>query len=62
LLGRATWSTSLTVNNITLPAEFMLKFAIPECENYASWRISNDKWLVVRSVEWEGAFLDSPFS
>jgi hypothetical protein len=53
LLGRATWSTSLTINDITLPAEFMLKFAICECENYASWRISNDKWLVVRSVEQE---------
>ncbi len=53
LLGGATWSTSLTVNDITLPAEFMLKFAIRECENYASWRISNDKWLVVRSVERE---------
>jgi hypothetical protein len=51
LLGRATWRTSLTVNGITLPAEFMLKFAICECENYASWRISNNKWLVVRSVE-----------
>jgi hypothetical protein len=53
LLGRTTWITSHTVNDITLPAEFMLKFAIRECENYASWRISNDKWLVVRSVERE---------
>ena len=54
LLRRATWSTSLTVIDITLPAEFMLKlFAIRECENYASWRISNDKWLVVSSAEWE---------
>jgi hypothetical protein len=53
LLGRATWSTSLTVNDITLPAEFMLKFAIRECENYASWRTSKDTWLVVRSVERE---------
>lgn len=53
LLGKATWSSSLTVNDITLPAEFMLKFAVRECENYASWRITNDKWLVVRSVERE---------
>ncbi len=55
LLRRATWSTSLTVNeDITLPAEFMLKYAIRECENYASWRILyNNKWLVVRSVERE---------
>ena len=53
LLGRATWSTSLTVNDITLPAEFMLKFAIHECENYASWRTRKDRWLVVRSVERE---------
>jgi hypothetical protein len=53
LLGRATWSTSLTVNEITLPTEFILKFAIRECEKYASRRISNDKWLVVRSVEWK---------
>jgi hypothetical protein len=30
LLGRATWSYSLKVNDITLPAEFMLKFAILE--------------------------------
>ena len=28
LLGKATWSSSLTVNDITLPAEFMLKFAL----------------------------------
>jgi hypothetical protein len=35
LLGRATWTSSLTVNNITLPAELMLKFANRECENYA---------------------------
>jgi hypothetical protein len=32
LLGRATWSTSLAINNISLPAEFMLKFAICEYE------------------------------
>ena len=52
MLRRATWSTSsLTVNDLTLPAEFMLKFATRECENYASWRISQNKWLVVRSVE-----------
>ena len=51
MLGRATWSASLTVNDLTLPAEFMLKFATSECENYASWRISQNKWLVVRSVE-----------
>ena len=53
LLRRATWSTSFTINDITLAAEFMLKFAIYECENFASWRISNDKWLLVRSVERE---------
>jgi hypothetical protein len=45
LLARATWSTSLSVNNITLPAEFMLKFAIHECEHSSSWRISNNKLL-----------------
>ena len=45
LLGRATWSTSLTINDITLPAEFMLKFAIHECEHSSSWRISNNKLL-----------------
>ena len=51
----------LTVNNITLPAEFMLKFAIHECENYyASWRIRNDEWLVVRSVDRRNS-LGSPF-
>ena len=53
LLGRATWSTLLTINDITIPAEFILKFAIRECKNYTSWRISKDKWLVVRSVERE---------
>ncbi len=53
LLGRATWSISLTVNDITLPAELMLKFAICERKNYASWRIRNNMWLVVRSVEQE---------
>jgi hypothetical protein len=53
LLGRATRSTFLTVKDIILPAQFKSKFAICECENYASWRISNNKWLVVRSVEQE---------
>jgi hypothetical protein len=51
LLGTGTWSSSRTENHLTLPAEFMLKFANQECDNYASWRISKDKWLVVRSVE-----------
>jgi hypothetical protein len=31
----------------------MLKFTFHECENYVSWRRSNNKWLVVRSVERE---------
>ena len=53
LLGRATWSSSTTVNEITLPAEYMLKSALQQCENYASWRTSKDKWLVVRSVKRE---------
>ena len=51
LFGTATWSNSPTVNEITLPAEYMLKFAVDESEKYASWRTSLDKWLVVRSVE-----------
>jgi hypothetical protein len=51
LLGRAIWSLSQTVNHITLPADYMLKFAVRECESYASWRISKQKWLVIRSVE-----------
>jgi hypothetical protein len=51
MFGTATWSSSLTVNDITLPAEFMLKFAVEECDNYASWRKNPDTWLVVRSVE-----------
>jgi hypothetical protein len=51
LFGRATWSNSPTVNDVTLPAEFMLKFAVDECESYASWRTSHYKWLVVRSVD-----------
>ena len=51
LFGRATWSNSPTVNDVTLPAEFMLKFAIEESEKYASWRTSPYKWLVVRSVD-----------
>ena len=51
LFGRATWSNSPTVNNVTLPAEFMLKFSIDESEKYASWRTSPYKWLVVRSVD-----------
>ena len=51
LFGRATWSNSPTVNDVTLPAEFMLKFALEQCESYASWRASPFKWLVVRSVD-----------
>jgi hypothetical protein len=51
LYGRATWSNSPTVNDITLPAEFMLKSAIDQCERYASWRTSPYQWLVVRSVD-----------
>jgi hypothetical protein len=51
LFGRATWSNSPTVNDVTLPAEFMLKFALEQCESYASWRTSPYKWLVVRSVD-----------
>ena len=51
LFGRATWSNSPTVNDVTLPAEFMLKFAVNECERYASWRTSPYKWLLVRSVD-----------
>ena len=51
LFGRATWSNSPTVNNVTLPAEFMLKFAVDECESYASWRANPYKWLLVRSVD-----------
>lgn len=51
LFGRATWSNSPTVNDVTLPAEFMLNFANDQCENYASWRTSTNKWLVVRSVD-----------
>jgi hypothetical protein len=51
LFGRATWSNSPTVNDVTLPAEFMLKFALDQCESYASWRASPFKWLVVRSVD-----------
>jgi hypothetical protein len=43
LLGRATWSTSLTVNDTTLPEQFMLKFTIHEWETYAFRRISNGK-------------------
>ena len=51
LLGQATWSSSSTVNELTLPAEFMLKSALEECERYASWRTADDKWLVIRSIE-----------
>jgi hypothetical protein len=51
LFGRATWSNSPTVNDVTLPAEFMLKYALEQCESYASWRTSPYKWLVVRSVD-----------
>ena len=51
LFGRATWSNSPTVNDITLPAKFMLKFAVDEWESYASWRTSPYKWLLVRSVD-----------
>jgi hypothetical protein len=52
-VAKATWSTSSTVNHLTLPAEFMLNTALFQCESYASWRVANDKWLVVRSVERE---------
>ena len=52
LSERATWSNSLIVNDVTLPAEFMLKFAVKECESYyASWRTNPYKWLGVRSVD-----------
>jgi hypothetical protein len=51
LFGTATWSNSPTVNELTLPAEHMLKSAVHESEKYASWRTSVGKWLVVRSVE-----------
>ena len=51
LFGRLTWSNSPTVNVVTLPAEFMLKFSIDESEKYASWRTSPYKWLVVWSVD-----------
>ena len=47
----ATWSNSPTVNNVTLPAEFILKFSIDESEKYAAWRTSPYKWLVVWSVD-----------
>jgi hypothetical protein len=41
LFGRATWSNnSPTVNDVTLPAEFMLKFAVEQCKSYASWSSS----------------------
>ena len=46
LFGRAMWSTnSPTVNDVTLSAEFMLKFAVNECKSYAAWRASPYKWL-----------------
>jgi hypothetical protein len=51
LFGRATWSNSPTINDVTLPAEFMMKFALKQCKSYASWRASPYKWLVVRSVD-----------
>jgi hypothetical protein len=44
LFGRATWSNSPTVTDLTLPVEFMLKFAL-------DWRASPYKWLVVWSVD-----------
>jgi hypothetical protein len=44
LFGRATWIDSPTVNDVTLPAEFMLKFALEQCKSYASWRESPYKW------------------
>jgi hypothetical protein len=44
LFGRATWINSPTVNDVTLPAEFMLKFALEQCKSYASWRESPYKW------------------
>ena len=36
LFGRATWSNSPTINDVTLPAEFMFKFALKQCKSYAS--------------------------
>jgi hypothetical protein len=51
LFGRAMWSNSPTVNDVTIPAEFMLNFAPKECMSYASWRRNPYKWLVVRSVD-----------
>ena len=51
LFGRATLSNFPTVNNLSLPAEFMLKLAVEECKGYASWRTSPYKWLVVLSVD-----------
>ena len=50
-VAKATWSTSSTVNHLTLSAEFMLNSALFQCESYASLRVATDKWLVVRSVE-----------
>jgi len=38
LFGRAMWSNSPTINDVTLPAEFMLKLALESCKSYAAWR------------------------
>jgi hypothetical protein len=51
LFGRAMWSNSPTINDVTLPAEFMLKLALESCKTYAAWRANPYKWLVVRSVD-----------
>ena len=34
-VAKANWSTSPTVNHLTLPAEFMLNSALMQCESYA---------------------------
>jgi hypothetical protein len=61
-VAKATWSTLSTVNHLTLPEEFMLNSALIQRESYASWRVANNKWLVVRSVEREVLFTgDTPF-
>jgi hypothetical protein len=51
LFGRATWSNSPTINDVTLPAEFMLKVALEQCKSNASWRASPYKWLDVGSID-----------
>jgi hypothetical protein len=47
MFGRATWSNSHTVNDVTLPAEFKFKFALEQCKSYASWSANHYKCLVV---------------